>query len=129
MRGDVLLLGGLYSLGAVTFLTHQTTIVSADGASARSGWNLPYATMWGQDQGFTVTKLCLCSGGCGIEVEDTFIVSGGWDSPAGYPVNNVVVHKENGEVKFLPGLIQSRGGHACASYFNEYEQRVNTNFF
>ena len=57
-------------------------------------------------------------------MEDTFIVSGGWDSPDGDPVNNVVVHKENGVVKFLPGLIQGRASHACASYFNEYEQRV-----
>merc|ERR1711988_224155 len=81
----------------------------------------------------------------GVEVEDSFIVSGGYDTPdpvwtyelKGYsnkyiskkledhiPVGTVVIFKRDGQVEFLPSLIEPRAKHACASYLNEYGQTV-----
>ena len=89
--------------------------------------------------------------GCGVEVKDSLIVSGGYDTPepvwtydldsswtgsfyayslskkkeAHIPVSTVVIFKKNGAVEFLPSLIEPRAQHACASYLNEYGQTVS----
>ena len=42
--GDILLLGGRYEYDRDVSLTKKTTVISSDGSSVRSGWNLPYVT-------------------------------------------------------------------------------------
>ena len=72
-----------------------------------------------------------------MEDSSIYIVSGGYDTPEPVwnsysdkfrdhiPVSTVVIFKKNGEVEFLPSLIEARAKHACARYLNEYGQTVS----
>ena len=54
-----------------------------------------------------------------MEVDDTFIITGGRDyyAPDG-TLNSVVRYNSQGESEVLPSLTVRRFGHACASYLN-----------
>merc|ERR1712154_79101 len=92
--GQVMLLGGSRS-------TTTTEIVSADGSSTKPSWDLKYETR----------------NACGVEVDDTFIVTGGWDDSApDRALKSVVRYNSQGESKVLPSLTVGRYNHACGSY-------------
>jgi len=86
-----------------------TEIISADGSSTKPSWDLKYET----------------NGACGVEVDDTFIVTGGHDSSApDYDLNSVVRYNSQGVSKVLPSLTVRRSYHACASYLNDNAHMV-----
>ena len=63
---------------------------------------------------------------CGVEVDDTFIITGGYDSSApGEALNSVVRYNSQGESEVLPSLTVRRFDHACASYLNGDGKRVS----
>ena len=99
--GEVMLLGGEYS-------PTTTEIVSADGSSTRPSWDLQYQTR----------------SACGVEVGDTFIVTGGWDTDNRDKALSLRYNSQ-GVSELLPSLTVSRLGHACASYLNSDGQRVS----
>merc|ERR1712154_574205 len=100
--GEVMLLGGDYSPTA-------TEIVSADGSSTKTSWDLKYKTQ----------------NACGVEVDDTFIVTGGadWYAPD-RALNSVVRYNSQGVSEDLPSLTVRRYNHACGSYLDDNGQRV-----
>ena len=62
-----------------------------------------------------------------MEVDDTFIITGGYDSFApDYALNSVVRYNSQGESEVLPSLTVRRYQHACASYLNEDGKRVSS---
>ena len=63
-----------------------------------------------------------------MEVDDTFIVTGGFDeSVPDWALNSVVRYNSQGvyEDPDLPSLNERRYRHACASYLNDNGQRVS----
>ena len=61
-----------------------------------------------------------------MEVDDTFIVTGGKDySVPDGALNSVVRYNSQGVTEVLPSLTVRRGLHACASYLNDNGQRVS----
>ena len=60
---------------------------------------------------------------CGIELVDTFVVTGG-DDDAG---NKVQVYNIMGPVERLPDMRISRQRHACAHYIDSYDNIVSIN--
>ena len=63
---------------------------------------------------------------CGVEVDDTFIITGGQDSSApDDALNSVVRYNSQGESEVLPSLTVRRYNHACASYLNGDGKRVS----
>jgi len=112
-------------LGGVSPTT--TEIVSADGSSTKPSWDLKYKT----------------SDACGVEVDDTFIVTGGYgygyyeynhdyyydygydeSTPTTGSYNSVVRYNSQGVSEVLPSLTVRRWDHACGSYLDENGQRV-----
>merc|ERR1711936_213662 len=62
---------------------------------------------------------------CGVEVDDTFIVTGGHDySAPDRALNSVVRYNSQGVSEVLSSLTVRRAGHACTSYLNDNGQRV-----
>ena len=61
-----------------------------------------------------------------MEVDDTFIITGGYDrfAPDG-ALNSVVCYNSQGESEVLPSLTVARWGHACAGYLNGDGERVS----
>ena len=54
-----------------------------------------------------------------MEVDDTFIITGGIDRSApDNALNSVVRYNSQGVSEVLPSLTVRRYGHACASYLN-----------
>merc|ERR1712154_128211 len=65
------------------------------------------------------------SDACGVEVDDTFIVTGGYDySAPNKALNSVVRYNSQGVSEVLPSLTVRRWDHACGSYLDENGQRV-----
>ena len=61
-----------------------------------------------------------------MEVDDTFIVTGGFDwSEPDMALNSVVRYNSQGESEVLPSLTVRREDHACASYLNGDGKRVS----
>ena len=61
-----------------------------------------------------------------MEVDDTFIITGGQDSSApDDALNSVVRNNPEGESEVLPSLTVARWGHACAGYLNGDGERVS----
>ena len=61
-----------------------------------------------------------------MEVDDTFIVTGGLDySAPDLALNSVVRYNSQGVSEVLPSLTVKRWNHACASYLNDNDQRVS----
>ena len=61
-----------------------------------------------------------------MEVDDTFIITGGWDwSAPDRALNSVVRYNSQGESEVLPSLTVARWGHACAGYLNGDGERVS----
>ena len=61
-----------------------------------------------------------------MEVDDTFIVSGGYyRSAPDFALNSVVRYNSQGVSEDLPSLTVRRYQHACASYLNDNGQRVS----
>ena len=61
-----------------------------------------------------------------MEVDDTFIVTGGYDRYApDRALNSVVRYNSQGVSEVLPSLTVRRAGHACGSYLNDNGQRVS----
>ena len=61
-----------------------------------------------------------------MEVDDTFIVTGGYDKSApDKALNSVVRYNSQGVSEVLPSLTVRRYHHACASYLNDNGQRVS----
>ena len=63
------------------------------------------------------------SAACGVEVDDKFVITGGWDN--GRALNSVVRYNPQGESEVLPSLTVARWGHACAGYLNGDGERVS----
>ena len=63
------------------------------------------------------------SAACGVEVDDKFVITGGWDH--GRALNSVVRYNPQGESEVLPSLTVARWGHACAGYLNGDGERVS----
>ena len=68
-----------------------------------------------------------------MEIDDTFIITGGFDWNAeDMALNSVVRYNSSGVSEVLPSLIEGRFFHACASYLNSDWKRVscmNVNIF
>jgi len=91
-----MLLGGSNS-------TEKTEVISSNFNSTKPSWDLKYKT-----------RLA-----CGVEVDDTFIITGGHDFDVpNWAFNSVVRYNSQGESEVLPSLTVRRYGHACASYLN-----------
>ena len=62
-----------------------------------------------------------------MEVDDTFIITGGRDLDAApdWALNSVVRYNSQGGYQVLPSLTVRRWGHACASYLNGDGKRVS----
>jgi len=95
--GEVMLLGGGWSVAKTT------EVISSNFNSSKPSWDLKYNA----------------SRACGVEVDDTFIITGGRDyyAPDG-TLNSVVRYNSQGESEVLPSLTVGRCWHACASYLN-----------
>jgi len=99
--GEVMLLGGVRA--------KTTEVISSNFNSTKPSWDLKYKT----------------SRACGVEVDDTFIITGGLDYDApDYALNSVVRYNSQGESEVLPSLTVRRSDHACASYLNGDGKRV-----
>merc|ERR1719471_1059277 len=60
-----------------------------------------------------------------MEVEDTFIITGGHDFDVpNWAFNSVVRYNSQGESEVLPSLTVRRFSHACASYLNGDGKRI-----
>ena len=58
-------------------------------------------------------------------MDDTFIITGGYDKSApDRALNSVVRYNSQGESEVLPSLTVRRMNHACASYLNGDGKRV-----
>jgi len=100
--GDVMLLGGYNS-------PNTTEVISSNFNSTKPSWNLKYKT----------------DDACGVEVDDTFIITGGFDfSAPDRALNSVVSYNSQGESEVLPSLTVRRYNHACASYLNGDRKRI-----
>ena len=60
---------------------------------------------------------------CGIDLGDTFVVTGGND---GSTKQTVAQYTEDGTMTYLTQLQTGRWGHACAKYINEDGETVST---
>ena len=60
---------------------------------------------------------------CGIDLGDTFVVTGGND---GSTKQTVAQYTEDGTVTYLTQLQTGRWGHSCAKYINEDGETVST---
>ena len=59
-------------------------------------------------------------------MDDTFLVTGGWDESApDRALNSVVRYNSQGVYEVLPSLTVRRYFHACATYLNDNGQRVS----
>ena len=70
-----------------------------------------------------------CSGACGIDLGDEFIVTGGiyWDQNNRgdkKAMNSVIKYYKSGLVESLPSLKQRRYGHACSSFNSVSGEKV-----
>merc|ERR1712025_892425 len=86
-----------------------TEVISSNFDSSEPSWDLKYKTR----------------DACGVEVDDTFIITGGkdYDAPDN-ALNSVVRYNSQGESEVLPSLTVRRKSHACASYLNGDGKRV-----
>ena len=64
-----------------------------------------------------------CSWACGIDLGNTFVVTGGHD---GSTKQTVAQYTEDGTVTYLTQLQTGRSSHACAKYINEDGETVST---
>jgi len=86
-----------------------TEVISNNFDSSEPSWDLKYKAI----------------DACGVEVDDTFIITGGLDYDApDKALNSVVRYNSQGESEVLPSLTVRRLGHACASYLNGDGKRV-----
>ena len=75
---------------------------------------------------YQVNNLSLSRDACGVEVDDTFIITGGQDdSGPNKALNSVVRYNSRGVSEVLPSLTVRRINHACASYLNGNGQKVS----
>jgi len=87
----------------------KTTEVISSDFNSKPSWDLKYKTR----------------DACGVEVDDTFIITGGRDYDApDYALNSVVRYNSQGESEVLPSLTVRRLNHACTSYLNGDRKRV-----
>jgi len=97
-----MLLGGIGS-------PNTTEVISSNSNSTKPSWNLKYQTQ----------------SACGVEIDDTFIITGGFDWNAeDMALNSVVRYNSSGVSEVLPSLTEGRFFHACASYLNSDWKRV-----
>jgi len=86
-----------------------TEVVSPDGSSSRTSWDLQYDT----------------SGACGLELGNSLLVSGGFDvSTPEKSLSSVVKYQTDGTFQYLPELRVRRRGHACASFLSDQGETV-----
>jgi len=56
---------------------------------------------------------------CGVAVDETFIVTGGYEpSEPDNALETVAEYSQTGFVRYLPNMIQRRYRHACSSFIN-----------
>ena len=66
-----------------------------------------------------------------MEIDDTFIITGGFIKTGGFwnakieALKTVVRYNSSGGSEDLPSLNVGRFFHACASYLDDYENRVS----
>ena len=61
-----------------------------------------------------ISNLYYCSDACGIDLGDSYVVTGGANS-----LQKVVQYSLTGEVTYLPYLQHGRWGHACTSFIDD----------
>ena len=66
-----------------------------------------------------------CRSACGIDLGDSFVVTGGID---GSTWNTVAEYTPTGEVTYLAALIQGRYNHACSKFIDDNGRTVSLKF-
>ena len=61
-----------------------------------------------------IPYLYYCSDACGIDLGDSYVVTGGYDS-----LQKVAQYSLAGEVTYLADLQEGRKGHACTSFIDD----------
>ena len=61
-----------------------------------------------------IFNLNYCSDACGIDLGDTYVMTGGGNS-----LQRVAQYSLSGEVTYLPYLKHGRWGHACTSFIDD----------
>ena len=61
-----------------------------------------------------------CSSACGIDLGDSYVVTGGE-----YSKKRVTQYSETGEVTFLANLTTGRWAHACGKYLGDKGDQVS----
>ena len=61
-----------------------------------------------------ISNLYYCSDACGIDLGDSYVVTGGL-----YSLQRVAQYSLTGEVTYLADLQQGRKGHACTSFIDD----------
>ena len=61
-----------------------------------------------------ISNLYYCSNACGIDLGDSYVVTGGL-----YSLQRVAQYSLTGEVTYLADLQQGRGVHACTSFIED----------
>ena len=61
-----------------------------------------------------LSNLYYCSAACGIDLGDSYVVTGGWHSP-----QKVAQYTLSYEVTYLADLQQGRRTHACTSFIDD----------
>ena len=60
-----------------------------------------------------LSNLYYCSSACGIDLNDSYVVTGGY-----YSLRRVAQYSLAGEVTYLADLQQGRYSHACTSFID-----------
>ena len=61
-----------------------------------------------------LSNLYYCSAACGIDLGDSYVVTGGW-----YSLKTAARYSPAGEMTFLADLQQGRTYHACTSFLDD----------
>ena len=66
-----------------------------------------------------ISNLYYCSSACGIDLGDSYVVTGGMDTGGEYSLQRVAQYSLTGEVTYLDDLQQGRYYHACTSFIDD----------
>jgi len=104
-NGDLMLIGGG---DEESYLT--TEIIFEDGMGISPSFNLEYEV----------------SNACTIQLDDKFIITGGWPSLLSSPPSSALVSAYNGDgfMGYLPNLNRGRYAHGCGYFISEEGNQV-----
>ena len=67
-----------------------------------------------------------CSSACGIDLGDSYVVSGGYDrSVHRHALQTVVQYSIQGKVTYLAKMNTGRSAHACSKFVNDNGETVS----